>query len=74
MDKRQGIPQTILKILSQASTASQPRQRAFHKPAFGQHDKAFDLVTARDDLELELGADWGQGLRKLRPLLRPIRE
>jgi len=74
VDKRQGIPQAILKILGQAPTPIQPRQRPFHNPAFGKHDKALGLRTPGDDLDGQLGPYFDQCLLKLRPLISPVRK
>jgi hypothetical protein len=73
VDKRRSIAQTILEILSQATTPIEPRQRAFYDPALGEDHKALGLVTPGDELALQLGAQGGQHGLNLRALIRPIR-
>lgn len=74
MDKSQGIPPAILKVLSEAPIPIEPRQRAFDDPAFRQDNEAFNLITSCDDLESQRGPDFRDALPKHRPLIGPIRE
>ena len=47
--ERQRLSGKILKVFGQATAAIEPGDRPFHNPAFGEHDKPFDLITSCDD-------------------------
>lgn len=74
VDECRCLANPLLNVLRQATAAIEPRECPFNDPAFGEGDKAFDLVTSCDNLYDQLGADVGHALTKLRPLIRPIRE
>ena len=50
----------VLEVLGQATTAIEPRDRAFHDPAFGEHDEAVAVAAAHDLKLPEAGAGDGR--------------
>jgi hypothetical protein len=44
-----GVAEVFL-VLGETATASEPADGAFDDPALGQHDEAFGLITAADDV------------------------
>ena len=74
MYERQRIAGAILEVLGQPPTPIEPRERAFHDPAFGQHNKTFTVVTSCDDFCFEMRAYFGEGLAKLRALIGTVRK
>ena len=58
-----------LEVARQAAVAADPRERAFHDPAFGEDLEVME-IRALDDLELPAPGD-GDGSLHLRPLIPP---
>ena len=74
MDEGQRRASPVLKVLCQATVSIEPRERALDDPAFGQGDKAFELLPTCDDLRCQLRPYLRHSLTKLRPLIGAIRE
>jgi hypothetical protein len=62
VEKSEGVVVEILPILGEPATAVEPGDGALNDPALGFHDKAFDVVGAFDDFDLQVWHDSGDAV------------
>jgi hypothetical protein len=57
VEESEGVVVEVLPILGEPATAVEPGDGALDNPALGFHDKAFDVVGAFDDFDLQVRHD-----------------